>query len=491
MMAHAWRASAGGSDPAAWRPTDAAPIAAILLDMDGVLADVSSSYRVAVIETARAYGVAVTQQDIVAAKATGDMNNDWVLTHHLVTRGGQHPGLTLANVTDRFQLRYEGPEGVGGLRDRETLIVAKGLLAELARRCPKGMAIVTGRPRAEAEYFLSLHGIRHFFRTVVTMDDAPDKPDPAPVRLALERLGAAPEEALMVGDTPSDVIAATAAGVQGFGVLTPASAAALLAETYRTAGQPDAGVIMPDMVGPLMGKGATAVMLPGLAELLEMVPAASAAGAGATGGGAAEAKTDALASGLRLATVVRSTKETSISVTLNIDGTGKADISTGIGFFDHMLEALTKHARFDLSLSCRGDTHIDDHHTVEDCALALGEAFDKAIGARKGIARWGYALCPLDEALARAVVDISSRPTAVINMGLKRDMIGTCSSEMLVHSMQSFATAGRITLHVDVLRGDNDHHRAESSFKALAVALRMALAKDASAGVPSTKGMLA
>ena len=431
--------------------------------------------------------------------------------------------LTLADVTRVFQEVYEGAEGGGGapgLRDNERLIVARGVLAELARRCPKGMAIVTGRPRAEAEYFLKLHGLRRFFRIVVTMDDAPDKPDPAPVRMALGGLGADPSEAIMVGDTPSDVMAAQRAGVQAFGVLTPAAAATVLAETYAAAqggSVEDVSVAAPTMVAPLMKQGATAVLLPGLAELLEVVQppvesgsssstsstssrssgksAAAAAAAAAASSSSSETKRDGGAaagtSGTRSATVSRSTKETEITCTLCVDGSGKSDVKTGVGFFDHMLEALTKHARWDLTLHCKGDTWIDDHHTVEDCAIALGEAFDRSLGERKGIARWGFAMCPLDEALSRAVVDISSRPSAVIDLGFKRDMIGTCSTEMLVHAMESFATAGRITLHVDCLRGSNDHHRSESAYKALAVALRMAIAPDAGAGIPSTKGMLA
>ncbi len=506
MMSHAWRESAGGADPSAWRR--AAPVTAVLLDMDGVLADVSLSYRICVTATAARYGVTVTQRDIVAAKATGLYNNDWVLTEHLVRSGAGKPGarvpedLTLDDITQKFQEVYEGVEGgPAGLRDNERLIVAKGVLAELARRCPKGMAIVTGRPRAEAEYFLKLHGLRQYFRIVVTMDDAPDKPDPAPVRMALGGLGADPSEAIMVGDTPSDVMAAQRAGVQAFGVLTPAAAATVLAETYAASqgGSVTAvSVAEPTMVAPLMKQGATAVLLPGLAELLEVVLAGHVESVRAPGSNtspsSSETKRDgntAVAPGKRSATVSRSTKETEIRCTLCVDGTGKSDVKTGVGFFDHMLEALTKHARWDLTLHCTGDTWIDDHHTVEDCAIALGEAFDQSLGARKGIARWGFAMCPLDEALSRAVVDISSRPSAVINLGFKRDTIGTCSTEMLVHAMESFATAGRITLHVDCLRGSNDHHRSESAYKALAVALRMAIAPDAGAGIPSTKGMLA
>ena len=156
-----------------------------------------------------------------------------------------------------------------------------------------------------------------------------------------------------------------------------------------------------------------------------------------------------------------------------------------------MLGAFAKHGRFDVVLRCKGDLWIDDHHTAEDCALALGEAFDRALGPRRGIRRWGSALCPLDEALSRAVIDISSRPHAEIDTALTRERIGDLSTEMVPHVLESFASAARITLHVDVLKGRNDHHKAEAAFKALGVALREAVAHDAGAGVPSTKGVLA
>lgn len=191
----------------------------------------------------------------------------------------------------------------------------------------------------------------------------------------------------------------------------------------------------------------------------------------------------------RIAEVTRKTRETDISLTLNLDGEGKTAIATGIGFLDHLLTALAHHARFDLALRCEGDLHIDDHHTAEDCALALGTAFDKALGDRAGVARFGYAYAPLDESLSRAVVDLVTRPAAAISLGLTREALGTLSCENISHMLTSFATSARITLHVDVLRGDNDHHRAESAFKALALALRQAVSRS-SKGQASTKGTL-
>lgn len=191
----------------------------------------------------------------------------------------------------------------------------------------------------------------------------------------------------------------------------------------------------------------------------------------------------------RRATVERKTKETDISLSVNIDGSGVSEISTGIGFLDHMLTALSKHGRMDLTLSCKGDLHVDDHHSVEDCGIVLGQAVKAALGDLRGITRYGYAYAPLDESLSRAVVDISGRPFADVNLNLQRERIGNLSCEMLPHFLSSFATSAAITLHVDVLKGENDHHRAESAFKALALALRTAFKREGT-DIPSTKGVL-
>lgn len=186
----------------------------------------------------------------------------------------------------------------------------------------------------------------------------------------------------------------------------------------------------------------------------------------------------------------RKTKETEIAVALQLDGTGEAKVATGVGFLDHMLTALARHARFDLDLSCSGDLDVDDHHTAEDCALALGAALDQALGERRGIRRFGSAYAPLDEALARAVVDLSGRPFAEVSLQLTRDRLGELAAENAGHVIRSLAAAARACIHVDVLRGENDHHKAEAAFKALALALREAVALDGSGEVPSTKGTL-
>jgi imidazoleglycerol-phosphate dehydratase len=193
----------------------------------------------------------------------------------------------------------------------------------------------------------------------------------------------------------------------------------------------------------------------------------------------------------RTADIVRRTSETDIRLALSLDGTGRAQVATGVGFLDHLLTALVVHARLDLDLACRGDLDVDDHHTAEDCAIVLGAAIADALGDRAGIARFGSAYAPLDEALARAVVDLSGRPFARVDLGLTRERLGTLSCENVPHVLRSLASAARLTLHVDVLTGENDHHRAEAAFKAFALALRAAVARTGEAGVPSTKGTLA
>jgi imidazoleglycerol-phosphate dehydratase len=193
----------------------------------------------------------------------------------------------------------------------------------------------------------------------------------------------------------------------------------------------------------------------------------------------------------RTASLERTTRETSITVEITLDGTGRAELSSGLGFLDHLLDSLARHSRMDLRLHCKGDLHVDDHHVAEDCALAIGGAIDRALGPeRRGIVRFGHAYAPLDEALARAVVDISGRPHAVIDLGLRREKLGDLSCENIGHFLHSLAIAARITLHVDVLRGINDHHRAEAAIKATALALKAALALSGYDDVPSTKGSL-
>ena len=194
----------------------------------------------------------------------------------------------------------------------------------------------------------------------------------------------------------------------------------------------------------------------------------------------------------RTAEIKRTTGETDIFVKIDIDGTGKNNISTGIGFFDHMLTALSKHSGMDLDISCKGDLYVDAHHSVEDVGIALGQAFAEAIGDKKGIVRYGSARCPLDEALGDAVVDISGRPFIVFNCEFSADKCGEMDTQLFEEFFRSFAFNAGITLHISSPYGINDHHKAEAMFKSLARAIRMAAAIDTrfKDQVISTKGVL-
>ncbi len=195
---------------------------------------------------------------------------------------------------------------------------------------------------------------------------------------------------------------------------------------------------------------------------------------------------------MRQAEVIRNTNETQITVKINLDGTGQSKLSTGIGFFDHMLDQIARHGLIDLDIQAKGDLHIDGHHTVEDVGITLGQAFAKAVGDKKGIRRYGHAYVPLDEALSRVVVDFSGRPGLVMHVPFKAGMIGEFDSQLAFEFFQGFVNHALVTLHIDNLRGENAHHQAETVFKAFARALRSALELDPrSAGmIPSTKGSL-
>ena len=194
----------------------------------------------------------------------------------------------------------------------------------------------------------------------------------------------------------------------------------------------------------------------------------------------------------RIAEVTRNTAETRISVRVDLDGSGRAKLHTGIGFFDHMLDQIARHGLIDLDVQADGDLHIDGHHTVEDVGITLGQAVNQAVGERKGIRRFGNAYVPLDEALSRVVIDFSGRPGLVMNVPFKSGMIGSFDSQLAHEFFQGFVNHALVTLHIDNLRGENAHHQAETVFKAFARALRMALEIDprASGVIASTKGSL-
>ena len=193
----------------------------------------------------------------------------------------------------------------------------------------------------------------------------------------------------------------------------------------------------------------------------------------------------------RRAEVHRQTKETDVRIVLTLDGTGQAQVATGVGFLDHMLMLFAKHGSFDLEVVCRGDLQIDDHHSVEDIGITLGQTLAEALGDKAGIARYGSAVVPMDEALCRAVIDLSGRFYLVYEVETSRNRVGAFSVEMAEHFWRSFAEAARCNLHIDLLRGRNTHHILEATFKATARALRQATERDARVqGVPSTKGVL-
>jgi imidazoleglycerol-phosphate dehydratase len=194
----------------------------------------------------------------------------------------------------------------------------------------------------------------------------------------------------------------------------------------------------------------------------------------------------------RVADIQRNTKETQIRVRVDLDGTGEATLSTGIGFFDHMLDQIARHGLFDLTIEAKGDLHIDGHHTVEDVGITLGMAVAQAVGDKKGLTRYGHAYVPLDEALSRVVVDFSGRPGLEMDVPFRSGMVGGFDTQLAHEFFQGFANHALVTLHIDNLKGQNAHHQCETVFKAFARALRMALAVDPRAAnqIPSTKGSL-
>jgi imidazoleglycerol-phosphate dehydratase len=194
----------------------------------------------------------------------------------------------------------------------------------------------------------------------------------------------------------------------------------------------------------------------------------------------------------RTADLSRTTSETRIRVALNLDGSGRAQLATGIGFFDHMLEQIARHGLVDLTVEAQGDLHIDGHHTVEDVGITLGQAFAQAVGDKRGVRRYGHAYVPLDEALSRVVIDLSGRPGLVWEVPFTRAMVGEFDVDLAHEFFQGFVNHAGVTLHVDNLRGANAHHQCETVFKAFGRALRMAVEPDprAAGSIPSTKGSL-
>ena len=195
---------------------------------------------------------------------------------------------------------------------------------------------------------------------------------------------------------------------------------------------------------------------------------------------------------MRKAEITRGTSETEVAIKINLDGTGKTSFSTGLPFLEHMLDQVGRHGMIDLDIKAKGDLHIDDHHTIEDIGITLGEAFNKAVGDKKGIRRYGHSYVPLDEALSRVVLDFSGRPGLFMNVKFSKDTVGNMEVGMFEHFFQSFSNHAFVTLHIDNLSGDNTHHQIETIFKAFGRSLRMALELDkrSEGAIPSTKGSL-
>jgi imidazoleglycerol-phosphate dehydratase len=194
----------------------------------------------------------------------------------------------------------------------------------------------------------------------------------------------------------------------------------------------------------------------------------------------------------RKASINRDTLETQVSVSVDLDGTGKGSFNTGVPFLEHMMDQIARHGMIDMDVTCKGDNHIDDHHSVEDVGITIGQAVNKALGSKKGIRRYGHAYVPLDEALSRVVIDFSGRPGLVMQVPFTQKRIGTFDTELFYEFFQGFVNHAQVTLHIDCLRGHNAHHQIETVFKAFGRALRMALERDERLGdaMPSTKGTL-
>lgn len=386
------------------KPLPCSPTA-LIWDMDGVLVEVSGSYRAAIIATAAAFGATVTHADIDHLKSQGGANNDWLLTQRLIRDRSAEAAAqqaSLEDVTATFERLYQGDAKANdpGLKATEYALISRESLLELKSRCPGGFAIVTGRPRADAAEAVARYGWEGMFDTMVCMEDAKAKPDPEPIRLAIQRLrdvyvarksagGASsmatqaaakaliqPSTTVMIGDTVDDIRAAVAAGAHGVGAYPPDKAPA--------PGQNDKAA---KLESNLRACGANRVLLPGCKELLDLISVKEDCAAmfkanmervkaWASPSSAAKPGVPAVATtaaGGRTGMCTRKTKETSITAVVNLDGTGMSHVSTGIGFLDHMVSAFSKHGHIDVTLTCKGDLWIDDHHTAEDCALALGE----------------------------------------------------------------------------------------------------------------------
>ncbi|MFH1227796.1 MAG: imidazoleglycerol-phosphate dehydratase HisB [Planctomycetota bacterium] len=419
-------------------------IEGILFDMDGVLVDVSASYRMAIERTAEYYlKEKINSGEIQEYKTKSGYNNDWDITEAiLLARGLKVPK---DEIIKTFQGFYLGAD-FDGLITNEKWLLDIDILSKIKQDYKLG--IVTGRPRGDAGYTLERFGVNKYFNALITMDDVEgrQKPDPYGINLALKELNI--RRAVYAGDNIDDIKSAVSAG--GYP-----------GRYHRTA---------------YREQGEGCAIIQGIRRQIHIKECQRYRGG----------------IEMRKATIERNSKETQIKIKLNIDGSGQGKIVSEIGFLNHLLETLAKHGLFDIEARIKGDIHVDQHHIVEDTGIALGAAFKKALSDKKGIKRAGFFIYPMDESLVMAAVDISGRPYLKIDANFRNKKVGEFATDSLEDFFQGFVSSLAANLHIRVYYGRSDHHKIEAVFKAFAKSLKEACEQDKRLKnrIPSTKGML-
>lgn len=456
-------------------------IDALIWDMDGVLVDVSKSYRVAIRKTAQQFlpHLKVTEEDVSSIKTFVGLNNDWDATYTLIINKSD-PLLHVQNIidglpdirkTERYQkikdvfqsfylgeLLYKQVYGTEpkirfkqGLIANEIMLITKDQLQTL-KRAFKKMGIVTGRPRLEALYALQENNIEEIFDVVITMDDYErGKPYPDGILDAINKLDV--QNPVYIGDTLNDVQAAKNAGIKAM-----YRGDNLIVDYQIKTSE--------EIIRTLIGTDKSANQV--------------------------NERSNRNTVKNRNSSQSRDTKETQIDMSLSLDGSGTSTIDTPIGFFNHMLALFSKHGLFDINVKVTGDTYTDDHHTIEDTGIVLGQAFAEAINDKKGINRYGFFVLPMDEALTTVAFDFSGRYSFQLYADFKREKVGDFSTELTYDFWDAFAQNAKANLIIKSEFGRNDHHKIEGIFKATARAVRIACSYDPQAlnSIPSTKGKL-
>lgn len=413
----------------------------IIFDMDGVLVDESCSYRECIRETVFDFsGQRPSIDEVNVIKAKGGVNDDFDCVSAILREKGKD--IPQQSIIDTFNQRYWGNDG-DGLFLKEQWIMPASILRQLRRRYR--LAIVTGRPKRDAEMALNRFGMANLFDQVITADDVKiGKPDPEGINIVLDAMKT--RQAVYVGDLIDDRKAAENAGIPFIAKKPPGQPLEQYAKT------------MPD-----------AVIIDDPQELIKQLMPCKRK---------------------RESSVCRMTTETAIELSLNLDGSGESKVNTGIGFLDHMLTSFSKHGLFDLELICRGDLEIDQHHTVEDVGICLGEAIRSSVGEKRGIYRSGFFVFPMDEARGTCAVDLSGRSVLQYQLSLNDGKIGDFDLVNLRNFFEGFVQGAKCNLQLDIPTGDDPHHKVEALFKAFGKAIRMACAIDERMGnrIPSTKG---